>query len=79
MSLVLSSYASRTESILREGERSELRMFLREQWPYAVMFGLATAVVAFLPTVAVILYLAFAALMFFRPFLRLEQRIRRWQ
>jgi uncharacterized membrane protein len=67
MSLVLSSYASRTESIVREGERPELRRLLREQWPYAVMFGLATVVGAFLPTVAVILYLAFAALMFFRP------------
>lgn len=79
MTVVLSGYASRTEKILHEGERPELQRFLRERWPYTVMFGLSTAVGAFLPTIAVILYLTFAALMMFLPLVRLEERIRRRQ
>lgn len=79
MSIVLSGYASRTTNILQEGERPELQAFLREQWPFTLMLVCSTVVGAFLPTVAVILFLAVAALMLFRPFVRLEQRIRRRQ
>ncbi|MCH9666841.1 MAG: DUF1211 domain-containing protein [Actinomycetia bacterium] len=70
MNVVLAGYASRTESILREGERPELQRFLRSRWPYTVMFGLSTAAGAFLPTIAVILYLAVAAVQLFTAIVR---------
>ncbi len=76
MSLVLTGYASRTEAILQEGERPALQAFLKEQWPYTVMLGCVTVVGAFRPTAASILFLVVAALMLFRPIVRLQQRIR---
>lgn len=79
MSLVLCGYASRTDAIVAQGERPELRALLREQRPFTVMLVCSTIVGAFLPTVAVVLFLAVAALMLFRPIVHLEQRIRRQQ
>ena len=77
MSVVLSGYAIRTEGLVHEGERPELRRHTRERWPYIVMFGLSTVVGAFLPVVAVIFYLVTAVLMLISPLVRLELRTRR--
>ncbi|MBX7435426.1 DUF1211 domain-containing protein [Mycobacterium sp. Y57] len=72
MSLVLSGYAIRVQTLVREGEHLELRRHLRERWPFFVMLGLSTVVGAFLPVVAVIFYLAISAFMLIRPLLRLN-------
>ncbi len=76
MSLVLCGYASRTDAILQKDEGPALRAFLKEQWPYTVMLAGTTVVGAFQPTPAAVLFLAVAALMLFRPIVRLEQRLR---
>ena len=76
MNVVLSGYAARAKAIVPIQERPELRVLFREQLLYTALLGLATIVAIFLPTPAVVLYLTLAALMFVRPFVGVERRMR---